>query len=174
MDERLPTLTLDREKHKYLIDCMGDSPHILDVFRNIYFGRPLDHGIYIPSMKTLDTYIHVVFIPLFLANKVIVEDPKSPNGYRAIIETFKTEGVNDLLISQIAKNGMNEIVHSIKDNEDKEKSVLAYVSGEIPLAKGKQIVENVRGQAHEVLEIPNSNSEDSRRIRMAIAVKIDD
>lgn len=173
MSENLPVLHLG-EKHKNLIDCMRMFPHVADVFRNIYYQRPLDSHIRITEMKTLDLLIDALFIPLLISSEIIVKDPSTPTKYRALVQSFRPEDMGESDIGHMALNGMTEIVNTFDEPKDRSKRVAAYVTGEFPDGFGEKIVSIIRDQAKEVLETPNSTDPNRKKLSLALAVDVSD
>lgn len=175
MDENLPVLMLG-EKHQKLLLCMQEYPYITEVFQNIFYGRPLDSNIQIREMKTLDLYINDFFIPLLLQHEVIVCDKNSPNGFRALVSAMRSspDGMSRRDIADFALMGMKDIVDGILPHGDPKNDVCAYVHGEYSPEFCERLVATMRSQATEVLHTPSTTDENRKKIKLAIAVKIED
>lgn len=174
MSEQLPVL-LVREQQKYLFECMQEFPHILDVFQNIYCGRPLNHEIHIKNMKTLDMFIETLFVPILLQYEAVVKDESAPNKLRPLVSGIRTaEGkLSDKEVGKVALRGMDDIVHSISPEDSAENVLTAYIHGEYSQEYCSELLKGLRSQANDALIRPASDSSDgsNKKMRLSIAMK---
>lgn len=176
MKNDLPVLELNEIEHGPLLDCIRSYPRIIDVFRNMVSGHPLDHEVYVDGDKTLDTHIHCLYVPILLEHSIIVADSKHVNGFRPLYSELRTadKAMNGQDIGRLALNGMKDIVESSKPTDSKNELLTAYVQGEFDLEFCQQVMETIRGSAMGAYNKPVSTSENRKKMRIAVAVKVED
>lgn len=175
MKDDLPILELQEDKHQHLLECIRAYPKILDVFQNVYWERPLDYKIYIDTMNTLEMHIKCLFVPIMLEHKIIADDDSSSNGYKPLVSQLRVAdmAMNGKEIGMLALNGMTDIVESSKPTDSKDELLTAYVHGEFDPDYCEHLMGNLRESAMGAYNKPPSQSEKRKKIRIAIAVKVE-
>lgn len=175
MHDDLPILELQEEKHKHMLDCIRAYPRILDVFQNVFSGRPLDYKVYIDTMNTLEMHIKCLYVPMLLEHKIIAADDSSENGYKPLVSQVRAAdmAMNGQDVGMLALNGMKDIVESSKPTDSKDELLTAYVHGEFDAEYCQHVMGSIRESAMGAFNKPTSKDENRKKMRIAIAVKVE-
>ena len=160
------------EKHEELRNCILEYPCLLEVFDNIKTGLPLEAGIKVSFMKTLNVYIENLFIPLMEKAGIIKEDTNAPNGYVVLVDNIIFES-KDIEGAEIAHKGMADIISSFEENDSPENTLFAYVSGEDDISEFTSFLQSQRQLLKDQLMKPDKKGPNSRKYRIALGLKIE-